>query len=628
MPARLRGGRDPNDSLAIAVFPCISVGPMRLAFFAPLIFLTAFTAVRSATVASVPEKSTAAVIELHALLDEAWQFRMKQFPVEASYLGDRRYADQWNRLSPVDYVARQEVFQGFLKKLVRIDRDELPPDDQLDADLFDRQLAADIEEISFGVQFLAVNQRCGLQIDNEPGNAIAFETVADYEAWIGRLNAFSAHAEDVIELLREGIKRKILYPKVLMARVSSQIERQLVAQPEDSPFFKPFRKFPASISQADQDRLAKGGAAAIGASVLPAFTEFKKFFAGEYLPACPDEVGLSHVPNGQELYGFLARKWTTTDLTPQQLHQLGTSEVSRIRAEMEKVKAEAGFEGTLDEFFVHLRTSPGYFCNTSEELLARYRDVASRIEPVAVKVFKNPQKTPCVVTPIPDDVAPDAVTAYYLQPSADGARTGSFFVNLYKPETRPTWEMIALTLHETVPGHHSQTALALEQSDLPSFRKSGGYAAFIEGWALYAESLGDELGLYTESLDKMGRLACEMRNAVGVVIDTGMNSLSWDRQKAIDYCKANSPLSELDIVNQVDGCLAIPGLALAGTIGALKIKQLRDECALALGNKFDARDYHDFLMRTGAVPLDILERNVRAWTAAKAKAEHITAIPE
>ncbi|HEY5753683.1 MAG TPA: DUF885 domain-containing protein [Chthoniobacterales bacterium] len=605
---------------------------MRLALLAPLVLLVTFTIAESAKVSPAPDqsmaKSATAVAALHALFDEAWEYRMKQFPVEASYLGDRRYADQWDKLSPVDYVARQETYQGFLKELVRIDRDDLPQHEQLNADLFDKQLATDIEEISFGSQFLAIDQRSGLQTDDELASAIAFETVADYEAWIGRLNGFSRHAADVTELLREGIKRKVLYPKVLMQRIPPQIDKQLVARPEDSPFFRPFCKFPASISQADRDRLAKAGAAAITASVIPAFTEFKNFLATEYLPACPGDVGLGHLPNGQEFYGFLARKFTTTDLTPQQIHQIGLSEVARIRTEMEKVKTAAGFKGTLDEFFVHLRTDPKYFCKTPEELLTRYRAIAKRIDPLTVKVFKLPQRAPYGVNPIPDLVAPDTTTAYYLQPAADGSRAGTYFVNLYKPETRPTWEMIPLTLHEAVPGHHSQIALAMEQDSQPNFRKYGGYTAFVEGWGLYAESLGDELGLYTDPVDKFGQLTYEMWRAVRLVVDTGLNSLGWDRQKAIDYFKANAPRSELDITNEIDRYLAMPGQALAYKMGELKIKQLRHECALALGDKFDVRDYHDFLMKTGAVPLDILERNVRAWTAARAKAEHISTIPE
>lgn len=606
---------------------------MRLAIIASfLLLLVSFANAKSAAKPVNPDakldKSAAAITDLHALFDEAWEYRMEQFPVEASYLGDLRNADQWDKLSPADYIRRRETYQHFLKELVKIDHDSLPPEEQLNAELFDKQLATDIEEINFGAQFLAINQRSGLQTDSELASAIAFNTVADYEAWIARLNAFDKHAAEITALLREGLKRKMLYPKVLMQRIPPQIDKQLVAQAEDSPFFKPFRKFPDSVSQVERDRLAKAGAAAITASVLPAFAAFKNFFNAEYLPACPDEVGISHVPNGQEFYGFLTRKFTTTDLTPQQIHQIGLDEVSRIRAEMEKAKTAAGFKGSLDEFFVHLRTDPKYFCKTPEELLTRYRATAKRIDPLTVKVFRTPQRTPYGVEPIPDLVAPDTTTAYYLQPAADGSRAGTYFVNLYKPETRPTWEMIPLTLHEAVPGHHSQIALAMEQDGQPKFRKYGGYTAFVEGWGLYAESLGDELGLYTDPLDKFGQLTYEMWRAVRLVVDTGMNSLGWNRQKAIDYFKANAPRSELDITNEIDRYLAMPGQALAYKMGELKIKQLRQECALALGDRFDVRDYHDFLMKTGAIPLDILERNLRAWVASRAKAENIPTIPQ
>ncbi|MEO7933348.1 MAG: DUF885 domain-containing protein [Chthoniobacterales bacterium] len=564
---------------------------------------------------------------LHALFDEAWAFRMEQSPVEASYLGDRRHASEWDKLALADFDARREKYQSYLKKLTDIDREKLPPNEKLNFDLFDKEMSLAIEESLLGLQCLQITPRGGLQTDNELADALTFATVADYEAWIARLQAFPEHAAQVTALLRDGMQRNILFPKILMKRVGPQIDKQITDSPKDSPFYQPFRKFPDAIAPIDRARLAGAAEDAISASVIPAFKKFKKFYQDEYLPACPEKTGFANLKNGKEIYAFLVRRETTTDLAPEKIHELGLGEVARIRAEMEKVKTEAGFQGTLDEFFKFLRTDPQFFCKSGDELLQRYRATAKRIDPLLPKLFHTLPRLPYGVEPIPDIAAPDTTAAYYREGSADGSRAGTFFVNLYKPETRATWEMIPLTLHEAVPGHHIQISLAMEQTDLPNFRRYGGYTAFVEGWGLYAETLGYDLDLYQSPYDKMGQLSYEMWRAVRLVTDTGLHALGWDRQKAIDYFKANTPRSELDITNEVDRYLSMPGQALAYKIGQLKITQLRDEAALALGPQFDLREYHDLLMKMGAVPLDIMERDVKAWVNGKAKAANISTIP-
>ncbi len=564
---------------------------------------------------------------LHALFDEAWAYRLEQSPVEASYLGDLRNASEWDKLALTDFDARREKYQSYLKKLTDIDREKLPPNEKLNFDLFDKEMSLAIEESLLGLQCLQITPRGGLQTDNELADALPFATVADYEAWIARLTAFPEHAKQVIALLRDGMERDILFPKVLMKRVGPQIDKQLTESPKDSPFYKPFQKFPEAIAPIDRARLCGAAEDAISASVIPSFQKFKKFYQDEYLPACPEKTGFSNLKNGREIYSFLVRRETTTDLAPEKIHELGLGEVGRIRAEMEKVKTEVGFQGNLDEFFKFLRTDPQFFCKSGDELLTRYRSTAKRIDPLLPKLFRTLPRLPYGVEPVPDLAAPDTTAAYYRQGSADGARAGTFFVNLYKPETRATWEMLPLTLHESVPGHHIQISLAMEQTDLPNFRRYGGYTAFIEGWGLYAETLGYDLDLYQSPYDKMGQLSYEMWRAIRLVTDTGLHALGWDRQKAIDYFKANTPRNELDITNEVDRYLSMPGQALAYKIGQLKITQLRDEAALALGPQFDLREYHDVLMKMGAVPLDIMERDIKSWIAGKAKAGNISTIP-
>jgi len=557
--------------------------------------------------------------KLHALFDAEWEHTMEHSPTWASQLGDRRWNDRWSDVSLAAIEREHARDQQVLTQLAKIDRAALSPADRLNYDMFRLNYEQSVEGFPFGRHLIALDQRSGIQTEDELASALRFETVKDYEDWIARLRGFGAHMDKTIALMREGVRRGIVQPKVTMQRVTAQIEKQIVAAPEQSPFFKPLQQFAASISAADRERLTAAGKAAVAESVLPAYARFKKFFADEYLPACLDGVGAWRLPEGDARYAFLARSFTTTKLTPKEIHEIGLAEVARIRGEMEKVKAQAGFTGTLAEFFTFLRTDPRFYCADEKQLLTEYLATAKRIDPLLVKLFRTLPRTPYGVEAIPAKIAPDTTAAYYRQPAADGSRAGTYFVNTYRPEGRPRWEMMALSLHESVPGHHLQIALAQEQGDLPHFRQHGEYTGYVEGWALYAESLGDELGLYDDPYSKFGQLTYEMWRAVRLVVDTGIHAFHWDRDKAIAFFRENAPKSEQDIVNEVDRYISWPGQALAYKLGELKIKELRARATKQLGDKFDVKEFHDIVLLGGALPLSLLEQRVDEWLRSKEK---------
>ncbi|MDQ3180094.1 MAG: DUF885 domain-containing protein [Acidobacteriota bacterium] len=581
--------------------------------FFVMFFLTASTVFAQNTSS---EKSSATK-QLYALFDAEWELSLRENPTFASFLGDKRYNDRWDDASLAAMERRYHHRVETLAKLKQIRRAELSVSDQLNYDLFQKDYEEAVEGNKYKQYLLPINQRGGIQTADELTELMRFQTVKDYEDWIARLNAFPVYMEQTLSLMQSGKKQNLMWAKAVMDRVPAQIDKQLVGDAEKSSFYAPFKEFPKDISEAEQTRLKNLAKEAISAKIIPSYKKLKDYFTGEYLPASYPNAGIWQMPNGNEYYAFLARSYTTTNLTPPEIHEKGLKEVARIRAEMEKIKTQVGFKGTLQEFFQFLRTDEKFFYKTPEELLNAYRAMSRRIDPELVKVFRTLPRTPYGVIPIPDKIAPDTTTAYYNSPAADGSRPGLYYVNLYKPEVRPKWEMMALSLHESVPGHHLQLALQQELGEVPNFRKFGGYTAFVEGWGLYSESLGEEMGLYNDPYDKFGQLTYEMWRAVRLVVDTGIHFYKWDRQRAIDYFKDNAAKTEQDIVNEIDRYISNPGQALAYKIGELKIKELRSKSKTELSSKFDIKEFHDIVLLSGAVPLDILERNVNEWIAKK-----------
>ena len=553
--------------------------------------------------------------DLHKLFAEEWEYGLRQSPVFASMLGDRRFNDLWPEVGLDAAASDDKHKREVLARLDAIDRQALSAEDRINYDLFRGQYEMSVEAYPYGWHLLPVNMRGGIQTAHQIADRLRFSTVKDYEDWIGRMRHFPAYIDQTMELMREGVRTGRMQPRVIMERVVNQIDSQLVEDPADSLFFKPFTKFPDSMEQADRDRLRDAAYEAIGEHIFPAFRKFREFFVDEYLPNCWEKAGVWQFPKGQEFYAHRVRLFTTTGLTPQEVHELGLREVKRIRGEMKKVIKQVGFEGSFGEFLEFLRTDPQFYYDNSEDLLEGYRAISKRVDPELVKLFKTLPRMPYGVEPIPDEIAPDTTTAYYNRPAGDGSRAGTYFVNLYRPEVRPKYEMEALSIHEAVPGHHLQISLAMELGNLPLFRRFGGYTAFVEGWALYSESLGEEMGFYQDPYSKFGQLTYEMWRAVRLVVDTGMHSMQWSRQRAIDFFKENAAKSEHDIINEIDRYIGWPGQALAYKIGELKIKELRARATKKLGDKFDVRDFHDVVLGSGAVTLSVLEGNVDAWIA-------------
>jgi uncharacterized protein (DUF885 family) len=576
--------------------------------------------------AAEPRPSSA----LATLLADDWQYHLSHSPTYASILGDRRWNDRWDDLSLAGIEADHEHDIAFLDKLGKLTRGKLSEADRLNAELSGREHRERIEAHALGLQFLPLNHMRGLpegtgefpgvQNAGQLAKQLRFTTLEDYRDWLARLDGLSAYVDQTLALLQESVRRKMVWPRVVLERIPPQLDPLVAGAPTDSIFYAPFKQLPDALPEAERKALAQSAERLVRDRVQPAYRRLRDFVTDTYLAAAPTEVGVGRWPDGERLYAFCIRRNTTTDITADQAHQLGLSEVARIRAEMEAVKTRAGWKGSLADTFQQLRTDSRYFYRTGDELLLHTRALAKRIDPKLVRLFGTLPRLPYGVEPTPAAMAPDATTGFYYPGAEDGSRAGTYWVNTYKPETRPRWEMVPLTLHEAVPGHHLQVALAAEQHDLPAFRRHRYDVAFGEGWGLYSESLADELGLVDDPADKMGQLAYEMWRAVRLVVDTGMHVKGWTRAKAIEYFLENSPRTELDVTNEVDRYIAYPGQALAYKVGQLKIRELRTRAEKALGSRFDVRAFHDAVLLQGSLPLDVLERRIDGWIAAQQKA--------
>jgi len=578
-----------------------------IALLAPLGFLTVDTAYAAKAAANAP---------LLKLFDATWQEDLADDPIAATQLGDSRYNDKLPDMTQAAIDARQKKNYTRLQALTKIKREKLDKADQLNYDLFQREIKTRIGEYQFKPWMFELTPGNGPHQLAEVAEFAPFNTVKDYDNWIARINASGPYIDQWILLFTQGTTERLTQPRVIINKVLEQLKGPLTADAEANPFYAPFQKMPASVPDAEKARLQGAAKAAIQTVAVPAFQRFDKFLREVYLPASRDTVGIYDIPGGEQFYRNRINYFTTVEnMDAARIHNLGQEEVKRIRAEMEKTLEGINFLGTLEQFLGFIRTDSRFFYKTPEELFAAYEKTARGIEPQLPKLFGRLPKTGFGIRAIPAATAPTTTTAYYQPPSLDGSRQGNYYVNLFKPETRPKWEVEALTAHESVPGHHLQIALSYELTGLPAFRRNADYTAFIEGWALYSEKLGYDLGLYQDDFSKFGQLNYEMWRAVRLVVDTGMHSFKWTRDQAVYFFKQNTGKSDLDINNEIDRYIAWPGQALAYKVGQLRIQALREEAEKALGERFDIRAFHDKLLGMGPLPLSVLDTEMRAWIA-------------
>ena len=581
-----------------------------------LLALSALTAM-AAPARAAPDAGAS----LHQLFDAEWERGLREDPTMATYLGDHRFDALWPDLSTAASAKSNAGDAAVLAALASTPPASLTEADQLNRELFRRLYQGRVDAYDYGTRFTPVSHKGSIATAADLAELIDFKGVQQYEDWIARINGIGAAVDQSVALMQQGVERKQVQPRIIMERLPKQIAAQIVADPTASSFYLPFKSMPETIPAAEQQRLRAAAAAAISGTAVPAFKRLKTYVEKDYLPKCRDTVGIWDTPGGDDWYQKRIAWYTTTNLTPDEIHGIGLKEVARIRGEMDKIIGQVGFKGSFPEFLQYLRTDPKFRYTDPQQLLQAYMVMAKRIDPLLPQYFGKLPRLSYGVRPIPEQSAPDTTTAYYQPGSQDGTRAGYYYVNLYKPEERPKYEMPVLTIHEAVPGHHLQIALAQELGDLPKFRRDFEATAYVEGWALYSESLGEEMGLYADPYDKFGQLTYDMWRAVRLVVDTGMHSsrYRWTRQQAIDFFKANAAKTELDIVNEVDRYIAWPGQALAYKIGQMRIQSLRREATEKLGPKFDIRAFHDVVLGSGAVPLDVMEGNVRRWMAETAK---------
>ncbi len=593
----------------------------QLTFCAALAAAMLITA--SCTRTSEQEQRTEAVQagqNLSQLFENYFEERLKLFPLEATAIADARYNDQLPNDLSQEHTARvRQLYQSYLDQINQIDRSGLSAQEQVSYDIFKYEMQMSLEGLEQPSELLPLNQFWGLPItmaqlgsgsSNQP-----FNTPEDYQDFLGRIKGFSVWGDTAVANMRRGMSMGIILPRALTLKVMPQLQAMVVDDPTKTIFWAPVEKLPETFTPAQKDSIRQAYTKAIQEEIIPTYQKLYDFMQQEYLPASRSSTGISGIKGGDEYYKFLVRYWTTTDMTPDQIFDIGQQEVARIRSEMEKVKEQVGFKGTLNEFFQYVNDNPKFTpFETPEEVLSAYRQVEQRMQPQLDKLFGITPESKFEVRQTEAFRAASA-SAEYNPPAPDGSRPGIFYVPILDASTYNVVGMESLFLHEAIPGHHYQISIQQEQEGLPRFRQYAWYGAFGEGWALYSESLGRELGLYTDPYQYFGRLSDEMHRAIRLVVDVGMHAKGWTREQAIQYSLDNELTSREAAVAEIERYMAIPGQALSYKIGELKIKELRQRAEQELGDKFSISAFHDEILKGGVMPLAVLEKKMEEWIA-------------
>ena len=557
----------------------------------------------------------AATIALHRLFRVEWQREMSEHPLEASADGFHQYDGRWANISLAALAHEHAQDLQALASLAAIDRRQLDAEDRISYDLFKYRYRMRVQGYHLRTYLMPMNELEGVQTLRILTHTLRFQNEADYRHFIERLQTFGPYMNETIALLEQGVKAGITEPQVVMRRVPHQIAAYVVADPTASPFYAPFRRMPSIIPAAEQARLRAEASAAIARVVTPAYRRLERYFDHEYLPHCRKTIAAEALPDGKAYYAYQVRKYTTTDLTAAQIHRIGLERVAAIHAQMQRVFDRIGFKGSYRQFVHYLRTSPRFYYKNPAHLLEAYRAAAMRVNPLLVKYFPVwiLPRVPYGVRPIPASLAPDTYPAYSVPPAGDGSVAGYIAVNLYKPQSRPKYDIQVLVCHEGRPGHQLQIPIAMQLKGLPQFRRFDYYSSYGEGWALYTESLCDRMGLYNNPYSKFGYLDWQMWRAVRLVVDTGIHSEGWTRAQAVSYFEHNTALSIQNINTEVDRYIAWPGQALSYMIGQRDILALRRKAEKALGPKFDIKEFHAAILEHGAMPLTVLNRVMARW---------------
>jgi len=560
--------------------------------------------------------------QLHELFDDYFERNLALNPLRATSIGDDRYDDIFaNSIGPEHIEASRALNEQMLARLLEIDRSQLSRQDQISYDMFRLNREQSLEGHRFPGHLQPINQfrsmlntfvRLGSGSSQHP-----FKTVKNYDDWLARIDGFVVYADQAIENMKEGARQGVVQPRVLMAKSLPQIESQVVDSAELSGYWSPIANMPEDFGDADRERLTSAFKNAIETKVIPVYRRVSNFVGDEYMSAARETVGLYALPDGPEWYAYNVKRITTTDLTPDEIHQIGLDEVARIHGEMREVMEQIGFEGDLTEFFEYVYADPQFFFDEPEQLIQAYRDMSAEIEALAPQFFHLFPNTPFEVRRVEPFREQSSSKGSYQSGSPDGSRPGIFYANAYNVGVRPKWDMKSLFLHEAIPGHHFQISLARENENLPKFRRFGGYTAYSEGWGLYSEYLGREMGAYDDPMDLFGSLNAELWRSIRLVVDTGLHAKGWTRQQVLDYMYANSAVSETRAVSEAERFMAIPGQALAYKIGQLKIIEIRRNAEAALGDKFDVSEFHAQVLMDGSMPLSMLEEKIDRWVQAQ-----------